>query len=243
MLRAYGGDYELPKAGKYEFPYFDLDHVIDKLKEYYDVVRTDETTREVVAETLNMSKTGGGFLYLVSSMEKYGLVQTGGGNVTITKLGKTILYGEPSEIKKAKAEAVTKVDLFKELRDQYGKDAQLEQIRAFLRQKANVDVVKAQKIAPKVDKIYKKVSNYIIPAQKLVPPSKEPMLTVPSEGRRDMIVQPEPSVVELLKIQFGDVYIQIPSDAKSLDSIKLAKDALDFMEQRLLKKQKEKKTD
>ena len=233
----------MPKAGKYDYPFFDIDACVDKLRHYYEVVKTDETTREVVAETLGMSIRGGGFAALISSMEKYGLIKTGGGNVTITDLGKTILYGEPSEIQRVRQEAVSSINLFKELYDKYGRDIQLEQIRAFLRQKANVDITKAQKIAPKVDTIYKKVSNYITPAQKLAPPSKEPMLKVPSEGRRGMIVQPEPSVVELLKIQFGDVYIQIPSDAKSLDSIKLAKDALDFMEQRLLKKQKEKKTD
>ena len=69
---------------------------------------------------------------------------------------------------------------------------------------------------------------------------QEPKVEVPSFGRSDKIM-PEPSVVELLKIQFGDVYIQIPSDTKSLESIKLAKDALEFMEKRL-KEKKEQKT-
>ena len=190
-----------------------------------------------------MSLKGGGFTYLMAAMEKYGLILTGGGNVTITERGKLALYGEPREIEQAKSQAVLNVELFRDIARQFGKNPQVDQVKIFLREKANVDITKAQKIAPRVATIYKKVAKYITSAEKLAPPTKEPMLKAPSFGRRDMIVQPEPSVVELLKIQFGDVYIQIPSDAKSLDSIKLAKDALDFMEQRLLKKQKEKKTD
>lgn len=189
-----------------------------------------------------MAIKGGGFTYLMAAMEKYGFILTGGGNVTITDRGKLALYGEPREIEQAKSQAVLNVELFRDIARQFGKNPQVDQIKIFLREKANVDIAKAQKIAPKVTKIYKKVAKYITSAEKLAPPIEEPMLKAPSLGRGDTIVQPEPSVVELLKIQFGDVYIQIPSDAKSLDSIKFAKDALEFMEQRLLKEQKEKKT-
>ena len=51
--------------------------------------------------------------------------------------------------------------------EQFGKDVTQEQIRAFLRQKANVDISKAQKLAENIDTIYKKVSNYIILAKKV----------------------------------------------------------------------------
>lgn len=230
----------MPKAGKYDYPFFDLDACVDKLREYHRVVGSDETSREVVAETLGMSMKGGGFAYLISSMEKYELVDTGGGNVTITKLGKTILYGEPSEVEQAKKKAVSNVDLFRELHEQYGKDVQLEQIRAFLRQKANVDISKAQKIAPKVDTIYKKVSNYIIPAKKLVPPS-EPISKVPSFGGRETMTQTEIGK-EPLKVQKGGVYIEILSDANTLENIEFARDFLTFMENKLRKGQEKEKT-
>lgn len=232
---------QIPKAGKYDYPFFDIDFAIKKVKEFHEIIGSDKTTREIVAETLGMAEKGGGFAYLIASMEKYGLIQTGGGNIIVTDRGKLAMYGEPREFEQARSQAVASVELFREIAKQYGKTPQTEQIKIFLRQKANVDIAKAQKIAPKVAKIYKKVSKYITSAEKLAPPSKEPISKVPSLGRRDMIVQPEPALVELLKIQFGDVYIQIPSDAKSLDSIKLAKDALEFMEQRLLKERKEQK--
>jgi hypothetical protein len=236
----------LPRAGKYEYPFFDIDACIDKLKAIHEVTKSDQTTRTGVAEALNMVEKGGGFAYLISSMEKYGLIQTGGGNVTITELGKILMYGEPKEIEQGKSKAVANVELFREIAQKYGKTPQVEQVKLFLREKANVDVTKAQKMAKNIDTIYKKVSNYITSAEQLVAPAKEPMQRVsslgPSTGRSDVSIQPEQGKTELLKIQFGDVYIQVPSDASSLESIKLAKDALEFMEQRLLKEHKEKKT-
>lgn len=235
----------MPKAGKYEYPFFDLDACIDKLKKVHEATKSDQTTRTVVAEALEMVEKGGGFAYLISSMEKYGLIQTGGGNVTVTELGKILMYGEPKEVDQARSNAVANVELFREIAQKYGKTPQLEQIKLFLREKANVDVAKAQKLAQNIDTIYKKVSNYITSAEKLVPPSKESMSRVPSlgpsAGRSDTFMQPEQGKTELLKIQFGDVYIQVPSDASSLESIKLAKDALEFMETRL-KEKKDQKT-
>jgi len=230
----------MPKAGRYDYPFFDIDSVIDKLRQLYEVVRTDQTTRSVVAESLGMKEKGGGFAYLISSMEKYGFIQTGGGNVTITDLGKTVMYGEPVEIEQAKSRAVTSIDLFRDLFEQYGKNPEIEQIRAFLRQKANVDVTKAQKIAPNVANIYKKVSNNIVSAKKPMEPSFRPgALKVPSAGGGERITASEVSKAEPLKIQYGDIFIQIPPN--DLKAIALAKDALDFMEQRIRKQAKEEK--
>jgi len=234
----------MPKVGKYEYPFFDLDACIDKLKIFYEATKSDQTTRSVVANALNMSEKGGGFVYLISSMEKYGLIQTGGGNITMTDLGKIIIYGEPREIEQAKSKAVANVELFRDIAQKHGKNPQMEQIKLFLREKANVDIAKAQKLAPKIDTIYKKVSNYITSAEKLAPPSKESMiLGQPSIGGRDTTIEPTSIKTELLKIQFGDVFIQVPSDTTALESIKLAKDALEFMEQRLLREQKKQKTE
>lgn len=231
----------MPKAGKYDYPFFDIDHCIDRLRDHYEIVKTDKTKRKLVAENLGMSVTGGGFAYLISSMEKFGLIKTGGGNVVITKFGKLVLYGEPSEVEKAKKKAVSSIDLFRELYEQYGKDITQEQIRAYLRQKANVDISKAQKIAEKVDKIYKNASNYIILAKKLAPPS-ESVSRIPSIGRREMVMQTDIGK-EPLKIQRGGLYIEISSDAKTLENIGYAKDLLEFWENKFRNKQKKEKTD
>jgi len=227
----------MPKAGNYEYPFYDLDHVIEKLRKIYEVTRVDQVERSVVAEALGMSERGGGFANLISSMEKYGFIQTGGGNVAITDLGKIVLFGDPAEIEQAKTTSTTSIDLFREIFQQYGSDVSVEQIKAFLRQKALVDIAQAQKIAPKVVAIYKKVAKYIISAEK---PSVIPTLSLEGIGRRE-IMPTEVSKVQPLKIQYGDVYIQIPPN--DLEAINLAKDALEFMAQKIRKEEKKTKTE
>ena len=96
----------MPRAGKYDYPFFDVDSMVTKLKEFHQVIKADDTTREIIAETLGMSATGGGFSDMLTSLKKYGFIQTSKGNVTITKRGKLAVYGEPREIKDAKAQAV-----------------------------------------------------------------------------------------------------------------------------------------
>jgi len=224
----------LPKAGKYDYPFFDIDHCIDKLRQYHEVLKIDEVTRQIVAETLDMKMRGGGFANLISAMDKYGLVTTGRGNITITDLGKKILYGEAHEVERTKKQAVSNIDLFRELYEQYGDSINQEQIRAFLRQKGNVDISKAQKIAEKVDKIYKNVSNYIVTAKKLAPPS-ETSSQAPSFGRREVTTE---SGKEPLKVQKGGLYIEIASDNETLENIQSAKNLLTFWENELRNKQK-----
>ena len=229
----------MPKAGKYYYPFYDLDYVVEKLRRFYEVVRIDEAERSVVAGALGMAERGGGFVNLMSSMRGYGFIQTGGGNVTVTDLGKLVLYGDSTEIERAKIKAVTNIDLFREVHQQYGVMVTVEQMKAFLRQKAVVDIVEAQKIAPKTLAIYKKVSNYISSAEK---PSAVPVpATTPSVegiGRGD-IMPPEVTKIQPLKIQYGNVYIQIPPN--DLKAINLAKDALEFMAGKIREEEKKKK--
>ncbi len=231
----------MPRAGKYNYPFFDLDACVEKLREYFNVLKTDETNRSLVAETLQMAKAGGGFVNLISSMEKYGLVETGKNSVIITPLGKSIMFGEQSEKEQAKKKAVSSIALFRDLFEQFGKDVTEEQIRLFLRQKANVDISKAPKMAENVYIIYKKVSNHIVVANKVAPLSKEGGFRSLSDfGRRETTTE---STIgkEPLKIQKGGLYIEIFDDANKLENIEYAKDWLIFMEQKIKAKQQQAK--
>lgn len=221
----------MPKAGKYDYPFFDLDLALEKLGKFHEILREDEVDRSVVAETLGMSERGGGFAYLISSMEKYGLIKTGGGKIILTDLGKVALYGEDTEKKQAKHRAVLKITLFSELNKQYGKNVTEEQIRAFLRQKAFVDIVKAQKIAPSVNKIYKKVSKHLLSAEKPLQPPSE----VEGKGRREVMPLLD---TQALKIQYKNVLIQIPRD--DVEAIEFAEKALAFMKKEILEKKRQK---
>jgi hypothetical protein len=214
----------LPKAGKYEYPFFDIDSVLEKLKKVHEVNRQDEIERSLVAETLGMSITGGGFAYLIASMEKYGLIKTGSGKIIISDLGKLALYGNDQEKEQAKHQAVLNVELFSELLSQYGKNATEEQIKAFLRQKAFVDIVKAQKLAPSVDKIYKNVANYLRPADAEPQPSES---AAESKGRRESMNIP---TSKNLEIKYKGVLIQLPPD---LEALEFAEKAIAFMKKEI----------
>ncbi|MCW4017368.1 MAG: hypothetical protein NWF00_01580 [Candidatus Bathyarchaeota archaeon] len=167
--------------------------------------------RDVVANALNMSMKGGGFAYLISSMEKYGFVRTGGGKLVISDLGKLALYGTDEEKKEMMYQAVIKVELFNELYSQYGKEATVDQIKAFLRQNGNVPVEKAQKLAEKVEKIYKNAAKHIIDADKLERPEDTPVqsakneLEPPSPVGRRFDTQSEEKK-DLIKVQIGSNY-------------------------------------
>jgi hypothetical protein len=155
----------VPKAGKYEYPLFDLDSCIVKLKELHSKTRSYRNERSLVADALNMVQQGGGFAYLIASMEKYGLIETDCGEVSITDLGRILMYGEPMEVQRAKSAAVINVELFREIAQEYGKNPHVEQVKLFLRDKANIDVAEAEKMAKNVNKVYKKVSSYVTSAK------------------------------------------------------------------------------
>ncbi len=220
----------MPKAGKYDYPFYDLDSALEKLQMIHDTLRQDEVDRSVVAETLGMAERGGGFAYLISSMEKYGLVKTGGGKITITALGKVALYGESEEQQRARVNAVFQVALFKELFEQYGEGATEEQVRAFLRQKAFVDVAKAQTIAPIVNRMYKNLSRYISSAEAPTQPSA-PMAK--GEGRSENLPAAE---TETLEIRYRGLFIQIPPN--DIEAVELAEKALAFLKKEMLEKKK-----
>lgn len=202
----------MPKAGKYEYPINDIDAVIEKLRKLHENLREDEMDRAIAADTIGMSVSGGAYAYLISDMEKYGFVKTGAKKIVITDLGKIVLYGEDSEKERVKNQAVMNIALFKDLYNQYGEKVTEEQMRAFLRQKALMDIVKAQKTAPKVDKIYKNVAKYIVSAEKLERPQVAETNGVPSQVGRRFDTQTGDSKKDLLKIQYGSLYLEVEKD-------------------------------
>lgn len=129
---------------------------------------------------------------------------------------------------------ILKITLFSELNKRYGKNITKEQTRAFLRQKAFVDIVKAQKIAPNVTKIYKKVSRHLLSAEEL---SQPPTSEVECEGRReDMQILD----TKALKIEYKNVLIRIPRD--DIEAIEFVEKALAFMKKELLEEKRQKAT-
>lgn len=224
----------MPRVGTYAYPLYDVDFVLIRLKKVYEVFREDKINRSVMAETINMKASGGAYANIISSLKKYGLVETGKGNVVITELAKMAMYGNDIERESAINEAVSKIELFTNIYKQFGLEVNDEQIIAFLRQKANVDIIKARNDAPKITKIYKKMARYI---KSVEAPKQAPRLEATGIDRREIITPPADVRSQPLKIQYGDVYIQVPPN--DLKALALAKQAIEFMENVIKNEKKE----
>jgi len=153
----------MPKAGRYDYPTRDLDHCISALQKAHDTAKQYVMTRDVFGQAIGMSPKGGGFNVLVGSMAMYKLIETGEGEIRFTDLAKNILHGEADEKADAKAKAVRNVILLGDIYDTYGSNPTDEQLRVFLRTKANVDISEASQLASEVGKLFKKVANYLRP--------------------------------------------------------------------------------
>jgi hypothetical protein len=151
----------MPKAGTYDYPVDDLDRCVDKLVKARKTSNMQVMKRETFASSIPLSQKTSAFGSLVGSMVYYGLVDTGGGQIRVTELGETIVYGEPAEVSKAKAQAVRSVLLFADIYDKFGNNPTDEQVKIFLREKANVELSKAGEVAGEVGKLLKSNLQYL----------------------------------------------------------------------------------
>lgn len=151
----------MPRAGRYDYPVRPLDDMTAYVKKTREVAG-EVAKREVVADALGMAVRGGGFALVASAMQNYGLVETGGGQIKVTDLGKRVAYEtEPKLLEQAKAEAVSRVDMFRDYYAQYGTDVTEEKVKVFLRAKAQADVAEIGRIAPGISKLLKSNLHYL----------------------------------------------------------------------------------
>lgn len=154
----------MPKAGTYDYPTRDLDDCVSYLRKAREVGGKGTLTREGFATAIGQSVKGGGFGLLVGSMSAYGLVDTGGGNVRMTDLGEKVLFGETDEKRNNMEKAVRNVKLFADVFDRFGVSPSEDQLRIFLREKANVAISEATGLASEVGKLLKNNLSYLTPA-------------------------------------------------------------------------------
>jgi len=197
----------MPKAGRFTYPFYDIEAVVDKLKKAYDEIKDKQMKRPVVAQVLGMAEKGGGFSYVIAAWEDYGLTENQGGLIVLTDLGQRAILGEVEAMK----EAVNRIDLFKELYRTYQQDAKADRVETFLRNKANLEPIKAQDLSSNISKIYMNVAKYITLADEAAQPQA-------STGRRDNRMEkqldeiPEGSVGSFKSIS-GDIIV-VDSDLK-----------------------------
>ena len=194
----------MPRAGKYSFPKHDIDWCVERVRKIAEICG-DVTSRETAAkEALGMSPTGGETNTLFASMEMYGLIETGEGQIKLTDLAKKIIYAiTPEEAEREKGEAVRKIGLFVDIYEMYGENPSDVQLRAFLRDKAGVEPEKIAKITPQISKVFKRVVSYLKVAA--VTPTS---MGVEEEKVTGKAIKPE----EVEELRFGDVRIWLPKD-------------------------------
>ena len=75
-----------------------------------------------------------------------------------------------------------------------------------------MDISRAEKLAENIDTIYKKVSNHITLAKKLGPAFEGNESIGLRFGRRETDTSGGENKTELLKIQYGSLYIEVSKD-------------------------------
>lgn len=152
----------MPKIGsRYEIPTKDLDDCIQYLEVAYSKEKEFSIRRESFARAIGMNPTGGGFGLVAGSLSIYGLVSTGDSYIRYTDIAQKILFGNDKEKLDFKNRAVRNVRLFAELFERYGYDPAEDQLRHFLRERAEVAISQEAKIAKEVGKLFKKNAKHL----------------------------------------------------------------------------------
>ena len=151
----------MPKAGRYDYPFRDLDDCIEFLRKAHEISKDHSFTRDTFASSIGQKATGGGFNFLVGSMAMYKLVDTGGGQIIYTELAKKILHGLEEDKEQAKAQAVRNIILFADIYDKFKTTPTQEQLYHFLKDKANVDISEVNRISKEISKLFNKVVRYL----------------------------------------------------------------------------------
>lgn len=151
----------MAKLGNYNLPFKSLDNCISYLSIAHDKLKIFSIKREQFASANGIKPSGGGFGLIVGSLPMYGLAETGDGYIRYTDLAQKILFGQDLEKEQLKNKSVRNVRLFADIYDRYGDNPTDEQLRLFLREKAEVEISKEGKTAEEVGKLFKKNVVYL----------------------------------------------------------------------------------
>lgn len=212
----------MPKLGNkaYELPARDIDDCVKLEKEAWEKARKYVFKREEFADAIGQSAAGGNFNLLVGSLSMYGLAETGGGDVRISELAKTAIFGKNGESEDAKKKALRNIKLFADLLDRFGTDMTDEQIGIFLKNDAGVDIGQLESQTKTVRLLLKRNALYLTAVRK------------PDEGNTDR-GERENTMLELgdskavISTSFGQIKV---IDRATLE---IAKKYLEVVEQQM----------
>lgn len=152
----------MPTIGIYIMPDFDLPAIENRFYRAKPLIPSGEKKfkRQTFSEYLGFQKVVSSSHY-ISSLKLYGFIETGNEEITITERGELILYGNDEEKRRAKEQAINNLRLISDLQARYGVEPSDAQIRAFLKDVANVPLANLQNAVEQVAKFLNNHKEYI----------------------------------------------------------------------------------
>lgn len=200
----------MPEVGRYRLPVIAVDDAVSRLQKIRDAAGGRTASKEVAAGAMGMSPSGGATWHILAAMDMYGLVSFSGKEIVVTDLGEAAVFGDPNEVVASKVEAVKRVELFRELFSRYGPSPTNEQIRAFLRQYAQVEMSKVPPLVERITKLFKQMGQYnALLAKSPVSGSSTARSGSPTASGRGLQDGVEP---ESMEVRIGSHYFRLPLD-------------------------------
>ncbi len=170
-----------------EFPYSDLESAVELAQTIHTKAGSSCETDELAA-WMGQTATGGTFRTRVGAARMFGLIETGGGRVTLTQAGRDVLDASGSE-RAARVVAFLNVELFRVMYEQYKGNAlppppaierQMEQLGVSPKQKerARQTFMKSAQYAGFIDA---STGRFVKPG---IAPKEEPRIEKNGDGER-----------------------------------------------------------
>lgn len=207
------------KIGIYRIPDIEPEKAVEYAKMIYDFPE-HKLSKQGFAEKLGIKRRSGWFGQILAALNKFGLAEIKGDEIRTTELTEKLLNPKPhtNELQEARRTVFNSIELWRRLyRDGIRKESvEKDDFWVYLSEIEGIkglDRKTVIKKTPSVQKRYIWALSYISsadiktePEQPLVAPS----LKAEGISRRGIVLDVEKP--ELLKIQFGDFYIQVPKE-------------------------------
>jgi len=197
------------KIGDWVIPQNRLATSLHDIKKIYEQFKSDETSNDLIAHTLNQAPRGGAFLQKMADLRAYGLIEGRGGKIRVTELGKQATYGHSQERATALEKIIKNIPLWGILFDKYGTSIKEENFWIDLVQITGAERLDAQKQANFIRNAYIMDVKNILPVEKPAEPIKTDSEPGAHDRRHDMEFTTKDAVVYIKYPSIGIVDLDL----------------------------------
>ena len=214
----------MPTIGIYKLPDYDLAESVKRLNDAKSLMPKGQTTfkRSFFTECLGY-KVPSSANHLISALKQFGFVDTGVEEVSLTSAGEHVLFGDEPEKEEAKIRAIQNLPLLKDIKSKYGSEPTESQIRAFLKENANVPLQGLQSATVQTAKFLNSHSRYMGRSEMRGSPSIENIRNDEIQGKSGITDAP-PLSADWESISFKTIKVSWKSD--EFNDAKTLEDAL-----------------